>query len=150
VQVLEHEHARPDGSKTLEVAAPSREQLLPLRRTRFEAYERCQTLQQPLSLEVLREERRLQLCGSHFGGIRLEDACLGLHDLPERPKRDPFAVRQAASLPPADEPGLRVDVAEELGHEPALAHTRLAHDRHQLHRPLLRRALEDPDQKRLL
>jgi hypothetical protein len=102
------------------------------------------------SLGVVREERRLQLCRSDFGRVRLEDAGLGLHDLSERPKGDPFAVRQAASLPPADELRLRVDIAEELGYEPALAHTRLADDRHQLHRPLLRRALEDPDQQRLL
>jgi hypothetical protein len=50
----------------------------------------------------------------------------------------------------ASVPRLRVDVAEELGYEPALAYARLADDRHQLHRPLLRRALECPDQKRLL
>ena len=84
------------------------------------------------------------------GRVGLEDAALGLDDLPERPERDPLPVGKAAALPPGHEVGALVDVREELGGEAALAHPRLADDRHQLARALLGRALERPDQQRLL
>ena len=92
----------------------------------------------------------LELGRGLLGGVRLEDAALGLDDLPQRPEGDPLAVGQAAALAPGDELGALVDVLEELGAEPALAHARLADDRHQLAGALLRGALERPDQQRLL
>ena len=81
---------------------------------------------------------------------RTRGSALRLDDLAERPEGDPLAVGQAAALPPAAELRLRLDVGEQLGDEPALAHARLADDRDQLHRTLLRSPLESPDQKRLL
>ena len=74
---------------------------------------------------------------------------LRLHDLAQRPERDPLPIRQAAALPPADQPRPILDIAEQLRTQPALAHPRLAHDRDQLAGALLRRPLERPDQKRL-
>ena len=71
-----------------------------------------------------------------------------LQDLPERPERDPLPVGQAAALPPGDELGPRVDVGEELGHDPALAEPRLADDRDELHRARGDRLVEDPLQER--
>jgi hypothetical protein len=43
-----------------------------------------------------------------------------------------------------------VDVGEQLGDEPALSHARLTDDGDELHRALLRRALERPDEQGLL
>ena len=84
------------------------------------------------------------------GRIGLQDPALRLDDLPERPEGDPLPVGQAPALAPAGEPGAVVEGGEELGDKPALAHPRLAHDRHQLAGALLRGALEDAEQQRLL
>ena len=151
VQVLEHEHACPGRSQALEEAPPGREQLLPLRlRGRLDPHQRPQPLQQPAALRLVGEDSRLQLRRRHLGRVGLEDARLGLDDLPQRPECDPLPVRQAAPLPPACQLRLRLHIGEQLRDQPALAHTRLAHHRHQLHRALLRRPLERPDQQRLL
>ena len=151
VQVLEHEHARPRRRQPFEEAPPGREQLLPLRRRgRLDPDQRRQPLQQPLPLRLLRGNGRVQLRHRHLGRVGLEDARLRLDDLAQRPERDPLPVGQAAPLPPPRQLGLRLQVGEQLCHQPALAHPRLADDRDQLHRALLRRPLERPDQQRLL
>jgi hypothetical protein len=95
-------------------------------------------------------DRRFELRCGDFSRVGLEDARLRLDDLAQRPEGDPLAVGQTAALPPVDQLGLCVDVREQLGGESALPHTRLANDRDQLHRALLRRPLERPDQKRFL
>jgi hypothetical protein len=98
-----------------------------------------------------RGQGALELGLGLVGRVGLEDAALGLDDLPERPEGDPLPVGEAAALPPANElPGAILEVAEELRAEPALAHPRLAHDRDQLAGALLRRALEGADQQRPL
>ncbi len=151
VQIVEHEHARTGGGQSFQEAPPGREQLLPLRRrSRLDPDQRRQPLQQPLPLGLLGRDSGLQLPRRDLCRVRLEDARLRLDDLAQRPEGDPLPVGQAAPLPPADDAGLRVEVGSELGDQPALAHPRLADDRDQLHRALLRRPLKRPDQKRLL
>ena len=78
-----------------------------------------------------------------LGRVRLEDSGVSLRHLGERPVRHPLAVRQRAALPPVVD-DLRVGVhdARELVHEPALADPRDAHERDELRRALLSRALE--------
>ena len=151
VQVLEHQHGLPGCGQSFEVAPPGREQLLSLRRRgRLHPDQRGEPLQQPLSLRLLRGDRRVQLRRRHLRRVRLEDPRLRLDDLPQRPERDPLPIRKAAPLPPAGQLRLRPQIGEQLRDQPALAHPRLADDRDQLHRALLRRPLERPDQKRLL
>src|SRR2546427_262266 len=61
----------------------------------------------PISLQGVRDkrcERHRQLLQCLVGTIRLEDAGVSLHDLPQGPKRDAFAVREASALPPGDRP----------------------------------------------
>ena len=82
--------------------------------------------------------------------IGLEDPRLGLDDLAERPQGHALAVGEAAALAPAEEAGLRVRVGAQLGDEARLPDSGLADHRHELHRELLRRPLEDADQERLL
>ena len=74
--------------------------------------------------------------------VLLEDACLRLDDLAERPQRDPVAVGEAASLAPGDELGVGVDDALELVDEAALADARDADEREELWRALVSRPLE--------
>jgi hypothetical protein len=151
MQVVEHEHSRARGGETLEEASPGREQLLPLcRRRGFDPDERRQPLEQPLPLGLFGRDDRFQFCCGNVGGVGLEDPRLTLDDLAQRPEGDSLPVGQAATLPPRDQLGFCVDVGEELAREPALANTRLADDRDELNGALLRRALESPDQKRLL
>ena len=73
---------------------------------------------------------------------------MGLHDLAQRPERDPLAVGQAATLPPGRELGSRVDVGEQLSDDPALPDPRLADNRHQLNRPRRDGLVEEAFQER--
>ena len=67
------------------------------------------------------------------GRILLVDPSLRLHDLAERPERDSFPVGEAATLPPGNEVGIRVDdLREELVDEAALADARDADERDEL------------------
>ena len=70
-----------------------------------------------------------------------------LDDLAERPQRDAVAVREAAPLAPRDELGVRVDDAEQLVDEAALADAGNADERHELRRPRVSRALEDASRR---
>ena len=105
VQVLEDEHRRRARQRGLAEAPPGRERLLlrgglagaptsGARRARSQA--RSGSSAGSASLELRRGLR---------GRVRLEDPALGLHDLAERPERDPVAVGQAAALAPATSPG---------------------------------------------
>ena len=153
VQILEHQHERPPLGQPLEEPAPRRERLGHARTLLArEADERAEVRGHPLHLVVRHHSRHggAQLLGGLVRRIRIEQTCLRLDHLAERPVGDAFAVRQAAALPPAGQRRLCVDVYEQLSDEPALADPRLADDRHQLHRTLLRGALERADQERLL
>ena len=151
VQILEDEHRLPRLRPALsQNTPPSGERLLLRGGLAARADERRQAGLEPGAVRVVRAQRLLELRRRLRGRVRLEDAALGLDDLAERPEGDPLPVGKAAALPPADEPGTILDVGEQLGAEAALAHARLAHDRHQLAGALLGGALEGPDQKRLL
>jgi hypothetical protein len=149
VQVLEDEDRLPLLRPRLERAAPSGEGLLLRGGLRGSAHKRRQTGPEPGPVGIRLGEGVLELRLRLLRGIGLQDPALRLDDLPERPESDPLAVGQAAALAPAGEPGAVVEGGEELGHKPALAHPRLAHDRHQLAGALLRGALEDAGQERL-
>ena len=69
-----------------------------------------------------------------LGRVGLVDSGVRLHDLSERPERDPVPVGQAAALPPGHELRQAVDVCAELGDQPTLPDARLADDRDELHR----------------
>ncbi len=139
VQILDRDHEGADGRDRLEEAAPGAERLRLLDGVRLrvgQADERRETCPEPLLLggvldEALDGGGELGVCGG--GVVRLEDARLRLHDLPERPVRDALAVGEAAPLPPCrHQVGLIVEVREELADHPALADARLAEQRHEL------------------
>ena len=150
MQVLEHQHRRPLRREALAEAPPRRERLLLAGGFRRRPDQRCQTGQQPGTLRVAVGDRLSQLRARRRGRIRFEDAALGLHDLPQGPENDPVAIRQAPTLPPPDQVSPGVNVTQELRTHPALPHTRLADQGHQLTRTLLIRPLERADQERLL
>ena len=121
VQVLEHEHGGVLLGDVLEEPSPGGEQLLALGGGgRLDPEQRQQALAEPGAL-VAFGEHRLELRRRDLGCVGLQDPGVGLQDLPERPEGDAFPVGQAPSLAPGDELGLGVDVAEQLGDDPALA-----------------------------
>jgi hypothetical protein len=68
---------------------------------------------------------------------------LGLDDLLQRPERDALAVRETPAVPPKrHQPGLVVEVREQLSDDAALAHARLAEQRDELDGWLSARARE--------
>src|SRR5262249_38575182 len=105
---------------------------------------------EPGQVGVAVRERALELRLRFLRRVGLEDAALGLDDLPQCPEGDPLPVGKTAPLTPTDEPWTIVVVGEQLGTEAALAPPRLAHDRHQLAGALLRRALKGANQQRPL
>ena len=150
VQVLEHEHGRALCGQPLQETPPGRERLVLRGGLRGCTHERGQAGHEPDPVGIVGRDGTLELGLGLVGRVRLEDAALGLDDLPERPEGDPLPVGEAAPLAPGDELGPLVDVAKELRAQAALAHPGLADDRHQLTGTLLQRTLERPDQKRLL
>ncbi len=129
VQILDDEHRRIPLGDRLEERAPRGERLCALdARRRLEADERQQALLEPRPLVTVGEHRS-ELVPGDLRRVALEDARMRLHDLAERPERDSVAVREAASLPPADELGATVHVREELGDLARLADPRLSRRR---------------------
>jgi hypothetical protein len=82
------------------------------------------------------------------GGLRvgLEDACLRLDDLAQRPERDSLPVREATALLPPHVVRTQVEDRLELVQEPALTGARLSDDRHQLDGLGADRAIKRVDQ----
>ena len=80
--------------------------------------------------------RGAQLVLGLVGGIGVEDAGLRLDHLAQRPVGDAITVGQRTPLTPRDEVGVAFDHLHQLPHQAALADTRYAHHRHQLHGPL--------------
>src|SRR5215216_3688796 len=79
------------------------------------------------------------------GRIRLEDPCVRLHHLTERPERDSVSIRERAASAP-DELRVRVDGFGELVDEAALADPGYTHNRYELRFAFLSRARERVDQ----
>ena len=65
-----------------------------------------------------------------------------LDDLSQRPECDPFAIRQGSDPAAIDDSG-RWSMYPNSSADPALAQTRLAHDRDQLHRLGRHRLVKD-------
>ncbi len=90
----------------LEEAAPGRERLLLRGGLAARTDERGQASLEPGAGRVaLAGSARVELGRCLRGRVRLEDAALGLDDLPQRPEGDPVPVGKTAALAPADEPG---------------------------------------------
>ena len=135
VDVLEHEHGRTGRGDGLEEPPPRGEQLLPLcGRGGLYADQGSQPLLQPLPVRLGFRDRRVELGDGFLRRVGLQDPGLSLHDLAERPERDPLSVRQAPAQPPRDAIGQGLDMPRELGDQAALPDPRLAHHRGQLHR----------------
>jgi hypothetical protein len=94
VQILEHQHRRPIRSQPLEEAPPGHERLLLRRRLRRSTHQRRQPRLQPGPIRIIGRQRPLQLRRRVRRRVGLEDAALRLHDLPQRPERDPLSVRK--------------------------------------------------------
>ena len=86
--------------------------------------------------------RATQLLGDVRRDVLFGDPGLRLHDLGERPERDAVAVREAASLAPRDELGIRVHDALELEDEAALTDPGDADEREELRRMRVSGAVE--------
>ena len=148
VQVLEHEHGGVLLGDVLQEPPPGREQLLALGGGGgLDPEQRQQALAEPGTFVAFGKDR-VELGRGDGGCVGLQDPGVGLQDLPQRPERDALPVGQAPSLTPGDEVGFGVDVAEELGDDPALAEPRLAHDRDELDRGRRHGLVEDALQQR--
>ena len=150
VQILEHEDRLPALCPRLEGAAPGGEGLLLGGGVAARAHEWLEAGLEPGEVGIVVRQGSLELYLCLSRRVGLEDAAFGLDDLSERPEGDPVPVGKASALSPTHEPGAVLEVAEQLGGEAALAHARLAHNRHQLTGALLGGALERPDEERLL
>ena len=125
MQVLEHQHGRVRLGDVLEESAPRREQLLALRRRGRLDPEQGQQRWRNHPL-ITFGKHRIELCAAATPGVGLEDPGVRLDDLPQRPERDAFAVRQASALAPGDQLRQRVDVVRTARPRSALAHAGLA------------------------
>ena len=132
MQVFEDEHGRVGGRQGHQEPLPGGEVLLAGRLGGLQSDQGTKALPEPRRVGVVVCDHGIELGAGHGRRIGLHDPRLGLDDLAECPERDPFPVRQAASLPPAHAIGHGVDVRAQLGDQPALAHARLADDRDQL------------------
>src|SRR4029450_2783528 len=147
--VFEHEDEGPKGGDSLQEPLPGRESLLLLGGSLFlraaKTHQRSQPGPQPLALFRFLQEggaRRCERLVRERRVVGLEDAAVGLDDLPEGPERDSLAIRQTTTLPPIDQVGLLSDEPKELGQQTRLADTRLARDRDQLDRRIADRSGE--------
>ena len=117
VQVLEHEHRLPPVRPRTRGSAARPRTTPPARPARAAApTSGSEPGLQPGDVRVVLGQRLLELGRRLLGRVGLEDPALRLHDLAERPERDPVPVGKAASLPPADETRLVVEVAKSSAH----------------------------------
>src|SRR5439155_4369101 len=144
---LDHEDERPLRCDSLEEPPPAGEGLAALRRLasrgELRAGERGEPRREPLALARLGThhfDRGAVLLRRLGRFVRLEDPGVLLHDLAERPERDPLAVGEAAPLAPSHLLWPALDEAPELADEPRLADAGLADDRDELDRALPERA----------
>ena len=143
VQVLNHQHGRALLGQRLQEPPPGRERLHPPVAAKLHAagqpHQGRQVLSHPGRLRLLADEagdRPLQLGGGLLGRIGVQDAGLGLDDLPQRPQRHPLPVGQAAALTPGDQLPVGLDQLREFPDEPAFADPRHPDQGHQLRRLL--------------
>jgi hypothetical protein len=136
VQVLDHEHGGALAGESLQEASPGGECLRLAVAARLAR--RTQADQGP---QVRSHPGRLRLVGDQvddglvkFAGgdldrVGLQDVCLTLDDLSQRPQGDALPIGQAPALAPGDRVRCGRDLLGKLGDEPALANPR--HPDHQ-------------------
>ena len=150
MQILYDDHRRAVGGNRLEEATPCMERLLARRApTGADPNQRQQPRLEPVALLDV-GEHFLELRRRDFRRVRLEDPGMRFHEFAQRPERDAFSIRRAPPLPPADQLCSFVDVAGQLGAQPALADTWLADERHHLDGRIARAPVEEALQERLL
>ena len=134
VEVLDHEHCGASPRHTFDEAGERGEGLLAVGLARRQTEQRAKAAQDPLiQLGIAHCAGQLVLHG--LGAVTRDDAGLRAHDLPQRPEREAFPIRRAASLSPVAQEALPiVDEAEELVHEARLADPGLAGDQRELRR----------------
>ena len=150
VQVLEDEHRLTPRGQKLDEATPCSEGLLLGYGIAACADEREETSPQPRDVGVVCRERRGQLGRGLLGesDSRIPHSAFTISPSAQKAIPSPYGSERPCRQ--RTRPGRFLDVAEELRAESALAHPRLADDRHELAGALLGRALEHPDQERLL
>jgi hypothetical protein len=90
--------------------------------------------------------RRPQFRLGRLGGVRFENAELGLDDLGDRPVAQALAVGQRPSLAPEDQLRIAVDDLKQLGDQPALADSRHTDQRYELRAEVFANAIESAGQ----
>ena len=151
VEVLDHQHQRVSPGEGFEEPQPGGEQLcagnvLGPSGTR----QRTEAHPDPLGLGVVVDQafnRLAQLGCSRLRWLRLEDACLSLDDLPDRPEGHALAVWQAPALAPPHQVGTVVDRPAELPDQTALAHPGFARNGDELGGATGDRPFEGVDQQ---
>ncbi len=138
LQILEHEHGRTSLGERLEIPAPTGERILtvpsflftePDQRQEVTLHPRCVTGVDDVS------NGRDELFPHLSCGVGLENACLRLHHLAERPQAHAVPIGQRATLPPRDQLARRRrgDRLHQLVHETGLADAGYADERDELH-----------------
>jgi hypothetical protein len=105
---------------------------------------------EPLRIRRVGDEsgdRLAQLLLRAGGIVRLEDARLRLHHLPERPEADALAVRERAALTPSDQLRPLLQALEQLPDEPALADAGDADERGELRLVLATHAVDRGEER---
>ena len=149
MNVLDHQHRWPGGGQRLQETSPGGERLLlrsPLAaRFASDSDQRQQPRPEPGGV-IIHRQHRFQLRSGHLHIIGVKYSRVALDDLSQRPERHPIAIGQAPPGPPRHQVGQPIDVGEQLGYQPGLAHPRRPGDRHQMHRAVADHAVQDPPQ----
>ena len=80
----------------------------------------------PLVHHDARDRPPASFASATVAPVGLEDPCLRLHHLAQRPERDALAVRERAAAPPRDQLGQLLHIGAQLLDQPGLADPRLA------------------------
>ena len=123
VQILDEDDRRPVGDELAEKLDPRLVQAVP----HGERVESAHRLQPERQSETLAGAEQAP---NRLGRCVLLDAEVLLEDLPERPVRDPSAIRYAAACQAERFGQLGGEHGPELAHEARLANPGIAHDRH--------------------
>ena len=147
MQILPHENKWAVCGDRLDKAPPGGERLLPRGGlARVDPEQRQQARPQPGELLDV-GQNHLQLLGCYLGRVGLIDTRVRLHDLPQRPERNPIPIGQTPPLPPADDLRMLVDISKQLSAEAALPDPRLTDQRHELRLRVTGAPLEQALQK---
>ena len=151
VEILEHADERPFLGQELEESPPGCGCFIGTGRSVVgQSGEGPELPLEPLRLRWIGchlRDHAAQLLPGLVDRVALEDPCLRLHDLGQRPEGHAVAVGQGSALTPGDERLVLVDSCEELEDEPALADAGDSDEGDELRRSLLPNAPERRDQQ---